>query len=402
MLSKRDSAAAATGPLAGVTVVEFAALGPVPFACMMLADMGARVIRIDRAGGEQGAPDSPLLRNRQRIALDLKQPEGRAIAGALIARADVLVEGFRPGVMERLGLGPQDCLTRNPALVYGRMTGWGQDGALAQAAGHDLNFLAMTGALAAIGPAKGPPVPPLNLVADFGGGAMMLAFGILAALLHVRAGGSGQVVDAAMTDGTALLMASVYAGVQAGRWHEGRGQNLLDGGCYYYRAYACADGRWIAVAPLEPAFYRNFLSGLGLAADGIAPDGRPWSEMDHHPGWPARQAALADLFQRRTAAEWLEIFGSADVCVSPVLSAAEALTHPVHAGRNLFPEIAGRRQPAPAPRLGATPGRIRCPASAPGGDWRDILAGLGLSAAEIGSLVDTRAVAVPQETSIGA
>nr|WP_294169184.1 CaiB/BaiF CoA-transferase family protein [uncultured Sphingomonas sp.] len=354
------------GPLAGLTIVEMAGLGPGPFAATMLADHGARVIRVERPGN-LAVPNDPLTRNRESIALDLKQDEGRAVVRRLAERADGLIEGYRPGVMEKLGLGPDVLLPLNPKLVYGRVTGWGQDGPLAGEAGHDINYLALTGLLSCIGEPDRPPVPPLNLVADYGGGGLMLAFGMVAALLAVQRGEEGQVVDAAMTDGAALTGALIYGLRAAGAWRDERGANLLDGGEPLYGCYECADGQPLALGAIEPQFRQALVNGLGLS------------------GSPARQDVAA-VVRTRTREEWLAIFAGTDACVTPVLSLAEAPEHPHHRARGTFIELAGVVQPAPAPRYSRT---VTDPPRAPrreGQDGGAILTELGFSSAEAATL----------------
>jgi alpha-methylacyl-CoA racemase len=299
-----------------------------------------------------------LQRGRQALTLDLKRAEDREAAFARIAEADILIEGFRPGVMERLGLGPEPCLARRPPLVYGRVTGWGQTGPLADTAGHDIDYLALSGALAAIGRREGGPVPPLNMVADFGGGGMLLLAGVLAALHHARRTGEGQVVDAAMTEGSALLAASMLTLHAMGRWQPGRQSNLLDGGAPYYDTYACADGRWLAIGPLEPAFHRRFLEIAGLAGDARL------AEQHDRAAWPEQKALIAAALRTRTRDEWMARFEGSDACVAPVLEIEEAARHPQHVARSAFVTVDGVLQPAPAPRFSRTPGAIQGP---PGG-----------------------------------
>lgn len=338
----------ARGPLAGVRVVEFDAIGPVPFAAMILADLGCDVVRIGRPGRSAGpSGDGPIMgRGRRRVALDLKAPADREIALRLVARADAVIEGGRPGVMERLGLGPDDCLARNARLVYGRMTGWGQTGPLATMAGHDINYIALTGALHAIGPAVSP-VPPLNLVGDYAGGSMFLALGVVAALFSARSTGVGQVVDAAMTDGSALLMSLFYALHAKGAWFDERETNLLDGAAPFYRTYACRDGAHVAVGAIEPQFFALLLAGLDLQPTGIVQHDRA--------GWPALTKLFAERFATRTRDEWAATFTGTDACVTPVLSLAQASHHPHNVARATFADPAGVIQPMPAPRFSATP-----------------------------------------------
>jgi alpha-methylacyl-CoA racemase len=339
------------GPLQGVKVIELAGIGPGPMCAMLLADLGATVLRIDRPGAEALGVNRPLeynllLRSRETVIIDLKQPAGRELVLRLVEKADVLTEGFRPGVTERIGLGPEDCFSRNRKLVYGRMTGWGQEGPLAQAAGHDINYLALAGALHAIGPRGGPPIPPLNLVADFGGGALYLAFGILAALLDARRSGQGQVVDATMLDGVASLMTAFTGMLAAGVTDLRRGSNVLDGGAYYYQVYECADGEHISLAPIEGKFHTELLTRLGLdAADFVQAD---------RAGWPAARDRLAAIIRTKTRAEWCALLEGSDVCFAPVLSLPEAVSHPHNAARGTFVDVAGVMQSAPAPRFSRT------------------------------------------------
>ena len=335
-------------PLAGLSVVEFASLAPAPFACSMLSDLGADVLRIDRADAADGAgtpPPDPLTRGRRRLALDLKAPGAAATVLDLLASADVLVEGFRPGVMERLGLGPEPCRARNPRLVYARMTGWGQTGPLAGRAGHDINYLAVAGALEPLGPAGGPPLPPLNYVADFGGGGMLLTVGVLAALHERERTGAGQVVDAAMTEGAALITGILHGLAARGLWERERGRNLFDGSAPFYAAYTCADGRFVAVGAVEPQFYAELLSRLDLTGE-VDP-----GEQYERETWPRTKEILARAFAARTRDEWAEHFAESDACVSPVLTPWEAHQHPHNAFRGTFIEVDGQIQPGPAPRF---------------------------------------------------
>jgi alpha-methylacyl-CoA racemase len=340
------------GSLEGLKVVEFAGLGPAPFCCMLLADHGADVLRIVRPGPDGEAaeadPADVLARGRRTVALDLREAAGVEAALELVARADVLVEGFRPGVMERLGLGPDVCLARNPQLVFGRMTGWGQSGPLAQAAGHDINYIAISGALHAIGRSGEAPVPPLNLVGDFGGGGMMLAFGLLAALHETRRSGRGQVIDAAMTDGAALLSAMPYGMKSAGRWSSQRGENLLDGGAPFYDTYACADGKYVAIGAIEPQFWAELRERCGIE------DALFDAPMDVA-RWPMLKLRLADIFRTRTRAEWCALLEGTDACFAPVLDWDEAPAHAHNLARETFVSLAGVIQPAAAPRFSRTP-----------------------------------------------
>ncbi|GAA4945420.1 CaiB/BaiF CoA transferase family protein [Actinoplanes utahensis] len=333
--------------LAGIRVVELAGLAPAPFGCMVLADLGADVVLVDRPGGT--GPTGPLQRGRRRVTLDLKSESGKADLLSLITRADVLVEGYRPGVAERLGFGPADCERINPRLVYARMTGWGQDGPLAAAAGHDIDYIAIAGALEPLGRPGERPHAPINLLGDFAGGGMLLAVGVLAALLERATSGRGQVVDAAMVDGSSLLMTFLHGFLADGRWPGGRGQNLLDGGAPFYDTYQASDGGYLAVGSLEPQFYAALLKGLGLDDDPDLP-----GQFDAA-GWPELRRRFAERFALRTRDEWASIFDGLDACVSPVLSLAEAPSHPHNQARGAFIEVDGVTQPAPAPRLQRTP-----------------------------------------------
>ncbi|MFC7217546.1 CaiB/BaiF CoA transferase family protein [Streptomyces polyrhachis] len=356
-----DDAQAPTGPLAGVRVVELAGIGPGPFAAMLLADLGADVVRVDRPGGAGLTLDPAhdvTNRNKRSVLLDLKDPQDRATALDLVERADALIEGYRPGVAERLGIGPADCRARNPRLVYGRMTGWGQDGPLARTAGHDASYIAVTGALGAIGPAGGAPVLPVNLLGDFGGGSLYLVVGLLAALHHARATGEGQVVDAAIVDGTSHLTALLHGMAAAGVWQDRRGANLLDGGAPFYGTYETSDGGHMVVGALEPQFYAEFIELAGLA--GKAP------EQYDIARWDELRTLLADTFRARTRAEWTAVFEGSDACVAPVLSLGEAPAHPHLAARGTYTEYEGLTQPAPAPRFSRTPAALRRPPARPG------------------------------------
>lgn len=378
------------GPLRDLKVIEFAALGPAPFCGMLLSDLGADVIRIDRPGGSDlGSTRIPvhadiLSRGRRSIALDLKKPQAVAGCLRLTERADVVIEGFRPGVMERLGLSPDACLARNPRLVYGRMTGWGQSGPYAALAGHDLNYIAITGAAHAIGTAQ-KPVPPLNLAGDFGGGALYLAFGVLAAIIHARSTGEGQVVDCAMCDGVASLMASVYALKAAGEWLDERQANYVDGGAYFYDAYCCADGKWISVAALEPKFYSVLLQKMGLEDPGCA------AHADRSQ-WPRMRQKFAEVFASKTRAQWCAIMQGADACFAPVLDLDEAPRDAHNTARRTFVELDGVVQPAPAPRFLRTPGAVQSPPPAIGQLGREALLDWGWSAAEVERLLDCGAL----------
>ncbi|MDQ3325850.1 MAG: CoA transferase [Actinomycetota bacterium] len=380
---------ARSGPLVGIRVVELTGIGPAPFAAMLLADLGADVIRIDRPGGNAMASAPPpydvLTRGRPSVAVDLKRPRGVQLVLDLVAGADVLLEGFRPGVTERLGVGPDECSAVNPALVYGRMTGWGQHGPMAQTAGHDLTFIALTGALGAIGEAGRPPQPPLNLVGDFGGGAMYLVAGVLAALLEVRQSGRGQVVDACVVDGTAHLTAMVAGELAAGSWRDQRGGNLLDGSTPFYTTYVCADARELAIAPMEPQFWAQFLAGLELAGDPDLPDRADPAQ------WDALRRVLAARIASRTRAEWLDVFAGSDACVVPVHSLGEAHHDPHLSARGTFVEHGGIMQPAPAPRFSRTPGALTSPPpAAAGADSRTALTAWGIE--DVDDLITAGAV----------
>lgn len=367
-----------SGPLVGLKVLEFAGIGPAPFCAMLLADLGADIVRIDRKGGRAWRASDVTFRSRRSLAMDLKSPAAVEACLKLTERADALIEGFRPGVMERLGLGPDIVLARNPALVYGRMTGFGQTGAWAKAAGHDINYIALSGALHAVGPAE-QPIPPLNLVGDYGGGGAFLAFGLLAAVLHARATGEGQVVDCAMVDGSASLMAHMYGWLADGRWTDRRADNVIDGGSHFYNAYRCADGTWVSFAAAEPQFYAVFRDALGLSD----PD---FDAQFDKARWPRLKAKVAEVVAGKTRAEWTELLAGTDACFAPVLSLTEAPAHPLNAERGTFVEIEGVAQPAPAPRFSRTPGAVQGPPAAPGAHSRQALSDWGLEPAEIDAL----------------
>ncbi|MGC9670700.1 CaiB/BaiF CoA transferase family protein [Planosporangium sp. 12N6] len=363
-----------SGPLSGVKVLELAGIGPGPFAGMMLADLGAEVVRVDRPGGSGFFPGAEHLdvlnRGKKSILVDLKQPAAVETVLAMVTQADVLIEGYRPGVAERLGLGPEACHARNPRLVYGRMTGWGQDGPMAQLAGHDIGYIALTGALHAIGAAGGPPQIPLNLVGDFGGGGNYLVIGVLAALREAERSGRGQVVDAAIVDGTAHLLAGTHMMLATGAWTDERGVNLLDGGAPFYAVYETADGRHMAVGALEPKFYAELLAKLGLDED-------PHRQHDRAL-WPALRERIAAAFGGRSQAEWSAVFADSDACVAPVVSLREAAHHPHIKARGSIVEYDGMLQPAPAPRFSATPTALGTPPPAPGRHTREILRDWGV------------------------
>ena len=370
------------GPLAGVKIVEFTGIGPAPMAAMMLADMGATILRIDRTGpADVGIPMPDNVdftkRSRATIGLDLKKPESVQLALRLIDGADALIEGFRPGVMERLGLGPEVCLKRNPKLAFGRVTGWGQNGPLAHAAGHDLNYIALTGALHAIGRKGQKPTPPLNLVGDYGGGALYLVTGLLAAIISARTTGAGQVVDAAMVDGALSLMTPIYAMKAGGRLSDPRGENQLDSGSYYYEVYECSDGQYISIASIEAKFHAELLQRLE-----INPATMP-KQLDRSK-WPEVKDRLTALFKTRTRDGWCKVLEGTDVCFAPVLSMDEAHEHPHNVARSAFIDVGGMRQPAPAPRFGGTVlGAPRAPGTV---DPRETLKAWGLSSAELAAL----------------
>jgi alpha-methylacyl-CoA racemase len=373
------------GPLAGYKVVEVAGIGPGPFAAMMLSDMGAEVLRVDRADvvGDEATP--PLwdvnARGRRSVGIDLKHPAGREAFLRLVEQADALIEGFRPGVMERLGVGPEDCLARRPALVYGRMTGWGQTGPYAQSAGRDVNYVALSGTLAMIGRAHEPPVPPLTLVGDFGGGGLLLAFGVLAALLEASRSGLGQVVDAAMVDGAALLAGMMHGLRSSGDWGP-RGTNLLDTGAWFYEVYETADGRYVALGAIDPTAARELLDRIGLGE----------AELPERATWPAMKRRVAAVIKSRTRAQWCDLLEGTDVCFAPVLEPDEAPAHPHNRQRETFIEIGGVVQPAPAPRFSRTPPTVAGPPPRPGEYSVEGLADWGFSHEEIASLRAARAV----------
>ncbi len=371
------------GPLRGIRIVEFAGLGPGPFAAMLFSDMGADVIRVDRKGGRSPHKSEIIYRGRRAVALDMKNPEALEAALKLVEKADGLIEGFRPGVMERLGVGPEVCLARNPRLVYGRMTGWGQTGPLANAAGHDINYVALSGALYAIGEKDRAPVPPLNLVGDFGGGALYLAFGMTCALLEARTSGKGQVVDAAMTDGTISLMSLFYGLRAVGMWNDARGDNFLDGGAHFYGTYETKDGKWVALGSIEPQFYKELLEKTGIDDPAFG------AQMDRS-AWPALKAKLAAVFKTKTRDEWDAVFAGSDACYAPVLSMVEAPRHPHNVARKAFVEVDGVMQPAPAPRFSRTPPEVQgAPAAA---DNDTALSAWGFTESEIAALKESGAI----------
>jgi alpha-methylacyl-CoA racemase len=379
------------GPLAGVKVIELAGIGPGPFCGMMLADMGAEVTRVERATSvpaemPAGSSGDVASRGKQSIGVDLKNPDGVEAVLRMVEQADILIEGFRPGVTERMGLGPETCLERNPALVYGRMTGWGQDGPYAHAAGHDINYIALSGVLSMIGRKGEGPVPPLNLVGDFGGGGMFLAFGVVAALVNARANGQGQVVDASMVDGAATLAAMFSTMTAAGHWVEERGSNMLDTGAHFYDVYECADGEYVSIGSIEPQFYSLLLEKLEL-------DPADLPHQLNKADWPAMKVKVAELFKAKTRDEWSAIMEHTDICFAPVLRWSEAPNHPHNVARSTFIDIDGITQPAPAPRFSATPTAVPAPPPFPGQHTSEALAGFGFDADEIAALKDAGAVA---------
>jgi alpha-methylacyl-CoA racemase len=373
------------GPLRGIRVLELVGIGPGPFCAMLLADLGAEVLAVERPASDRSPWPSLFTRGRRRLTVDLKHPHGAGVVLDLVAGADALVEGFRPGVAERLGIGPDECLARNPRLVYGRVTGWGQDGPLAHAAGHDIDYIALAGALHPVGAAGGPPVPPLNLVGDFGGGGMLLALGVAAALLEAGRSGRGQVVDAAMVDGAALLTTQLYELLAAGLWTDRRGANLLDGAAPFYGVYETADGRHLAVGALEPEFYAELLERVGLGGEALP------AQLDRD-RWPALRARLGAVFRTRTRDDWCRLLEGTDACVAPVLSLAEAPAHPHNRARGSFVDVGGVVQPAPAPRFSRTPWARPEPASPPPADPGPILAAWGLAPDEVARVRATGAV----------
>ena len=370
------------GTLRGIRVVELGGIGPAPMAGMMLADMGADVVLVERSPERSALwVKDPSLRGKRSLGLNLKSEQGVSVFLKLIERADVLIEGFRPGVTERLGIGPQPCLARNPRLIYGRMTGWGQDGPLAGAAGHDINYISIAGALHGVGRPGERPVPPLNLFGDMGGGAMLLTVGVLAALVERATSGQGQVIDAAMVDGTALQMWLLRGLHASGHWNAAeRGVNLLDGGAHFYDTYETRDGRYVAIGPIEPQFYAELCRRLGLDPDRFA------DQMNAR-RWPDMKSELADIFKTRTRSEWCELLEGTDACFAPVLSMTEAPQHPHNMARHAYTDIDGFTQPAPAPRFGRTPSAVAHGARAPGQDTAAVLRELGLADAEVEALL---------------
>jgi alpha-methylacyl-CoA racemase len=379
------------GPLQGVRILEIAGIGPGPFAAMMLADMGADVLRIDRAQNVNPSPPAEpnfdiLNRGRRSIGIDLKNEQGVETVLKLVEKADVLIEGFRPGVMERLGLGPDVCLARNPKLVFGRMTGWGQDGPMAQAAGHDINYIALAGVLHHIGRDGEKPLPPLNLVGDFGGGGMLLAFGVACALAERARSGKGQVVDAAMVDGASVLMTMMHTFRHTGMWSDDHGTNLLDTGAHFYETYETKDGKYISLGSIEPQFYAELIKRAGLEGESLP------RQMDRTQ-WGAMKERFTALFKTRTRAEWCELMEGTDVCFAPVLTMGEAYTHPHMVHRSTFVEVAGKMQPAPAPRFSRTVPQIQRPPAHPGQHTDEALRDWGFSDGDVRKLRDAKAIA---------
>ena len=379
------------GPLSGYRIIEIAGIGPGPFCAMLFADMGAEVIRVERAQavrpGASGTIMDVSVRSRKNIAIDLKNPEGVEALLKLVEKADAIIEGFRPGVMERLGVGPDACLARNPKIVFGRMTGWGQDGPYAQAAGHDINYISLAGALAHYGREGQDPTPPLNMVGDFGGGGMFLAYGVVCALLEAQKSGKGQVVDTAMVDGTAILMSMFWGMKQAGVYDEDRpGTNLLDTGAHFYDAYRTKDGKYVSFGSIEPQFYAEMLQKLGLEND---PE---FARQMDKSAWPNLKKRMREIIAGRTRDEWNAIFEMSDVCYAPVLTMSEAAQHPHNVARNAFLDIDGLTQPAPAPRFSRTVPATPTPGAHPGQNTREVLTAWGLPAGEVDALIDKGAV----------
>ena len=375
------------GPLKGIKIIEMAGIGPGPFCGMVLADLGAEVIRVDRASAKgTGSRQEASNRGKKSIAVDLKSKEGVEIVLKLVQEADAIFEGFRPGVMERLGLGPEECMELNESLVYGRMTGWGQDGPLANAAGHDINYISLSGALAAIGRPGSPPVPPLNLIGDFGGGGMLLALGLVSALLESKQSGKGQVVDAAMTDGSALLMTMIYTMQSSGFWKDSMGSNMLDGGAHFYDTYECSDGKFISLGSIEPQFYKLLCDLAGF-------DNNLSSDQMSRDGWPEKKKAVKEIILTKTREEWCQIMEGTDVCFAPVLNMEEAPNHPHNKARQTFIELEGATQPAPAPRFSRTNPEVQSSPSLVGEHTDEILQSLNLGADEIEKLKRSGSVA---------
>ena len=373
-----------SGPLAGIKIIEFAGIGPAPFCGMLLADLGADVVRIDRKGGHDYDRYAVTTRGRRSVAIDLKNPAGVGTCLKLIEQAEGLIEGFRPGVMERLGLGPEVALKRNPRLVYGRMTGWGQSGPLAKTAGHDINYIAITGALNAIGGSDQPSIP-LNLIGDYGGGALYLAFGLLAGILHARATGQGQVVDSAMSDGTISLLSIFHGNLAAGTWTTQRHANIIDGGSHFYNVYQCADGRWLSLAAIEPQFYKLLLEKTGITDPAF-------QDQHDQTQWPALREKLAAVIRGKTSTEWRALLEGTDACYAPVLDFNEAVAHPHNQARGMFTAVEGVVQPAPAPQFSETPGAIQSAPATAGQHNTEALTDWGFSTHEIDELQESKAI----------
>ena len=392
-MANQSQSTKSNGPLSGYRIIEIAGIGPGPFAAMMLADMGAEVIRVERAQSVRGqAPDGAhwdvLLRGRRNVAIDLKNPDGVEALLSLVEHADALIEGFRPGVMERLGIGPDACIARNPKLVFGRMTGWGQDGPYAASAGHDINYISLAGALAHFSRAGEAPVPPLNMVGDFGGGGMFLAYGVVCALLEAQKSGKGQVVDSAMVDGSAVLMSMFWAMKNIGIFDENKpGTNLLDTGAHFYDVFECSDGKYVSIGSIEPQFYALLLEKTGLADD---PAFAKQMDASH---WPALKIKLADVMRTKTSAQWCKIMEGTDVCFAPVLTMSEAAKHPHNVARQTFIEVDGVTQPAPAPRFSRTATALPTAPAHAGQHSRAVLADWGFDADRISALIASGAVA---------
>ncbi|MFI5046416.1 MAG: CaiB/BaiF CoA transferase family protein [Acidimicrobiia bacterium] len=382
------SGGTAAGPLVGVKVVELGSIGPAPFAGMLLSDMGAEVVRIDRVSevGTMAGTDRVSTRGRRAVAIDLQQPDGLSCARRLVDQADALIDPYRPGVLERLGLGPDECLARNPRLVFGRMTGWGQEGPLAQSAGHDINYIALAGALAHFGRAGGKPTPPINMVGDYGGGGALLAFGIVCGIFETRTSGEGQVIDVAMVDGAASLMAIVWGMRALGAWNEDLGTNLLDTGAPFYDTYETKDGRYVSIGPIERPFFAELVERTGFTGDDVATRNDPAT-------WPAKKAVYEELFLSKTRDEWCELLEGTDVCFAPVLPMSEAARHPHLVARGTIIEVDGVQQPAPAPRFSRTPGAIRSLGVDVGAHTDAALADWGFTAEEIAALHQSGATA---------
>lgn len=386
------------GPLSGIKIIEIAGIGPAPFAAMMFSDMGADVVRVDRSahcfGGDPSNPPKELFnRGRRSIGLDLKSPEGIAVLMDLVGEADALIEGFRPGVAERLGFGPDDCHARNERLVFGRMTGWGQDGPYAPTAGHDINYIALAGVLAHLGRAGEKPTPPINLVGDFGGGGMLLAFGVVCGILEASRSGKGQVVDAAMVDGAASLMMMMWAFKTMGMWTDERGSNLLDTAAHFYDTYECADGKFVSIGSIEPQFYAELLARTNLEESFTSAGETIPNQMDRS-AWPTMKEHLAAIFKTKTRDEWSAELEGTDVCFAPVLTMDEAAQHPHNVHRGTFTEVAGITQPAPSPRFDRTPGEVQRPPAFPGQHTDEIMAEwLSADSDRIAGLRESKAIA---------